>query len=256
MSPRAKGRVDLDTTRAQLEQVGLVHAAERLTELLEEAVKSDQPAHRFLDRLLAAETSERELRRIKTSLRLSGLPVGQTLGNFDFAFQPTVEKSRIETLSTCAWLREHATVLIQGPPGVGKTHLAVGLGVKAVENGFSVAFYRFDDLLHLMKQDADTPPQRLRRKKYNNVALLIVDEVGFQPLTRAEASLFFRLVSYRYQRGSTLITTNKAVKDWPEILAGDEAMAAALLDRLLHHCHVLNIRGRSYRLRDLEKLLK
>jgi len=256
MSPRAKGRVDLDTTRAQLEQVGLVHAAERLTELLEEAVKSDQPAHRFLDRLLAAETSERELRRIKTSLRLSGLPVGQTLGNFDFAFQPTVEKSRIETLATCAWLREHATVLIQGPPGVGKTHLAVGLGVKAVENGFSVAFYRFDDLLHLMKQDAETPPQRLRRKKYNNVALLVVDEVGFQPLTRAEASLFFRLVSYRYQRGSTLITTNKAVKDWPEILAGDEAMAAALLDRLLHHCHVLNIRGRSYRLRDLERLLK
>ena len=256
MSPRAKGRVDVDTTRAQLEQVGLAHAAERLTELLEEAVKTELPAHRFLDKLLAAETSERELRRIKTSLRLSGLPTGQSLGNFDYAFQPTVEKSRIETLATCAWIREHATVLIQGPPGVGKTHLAVGLGVKAVENGFSVAFYRFDDLLHLMKQDADTPPQRLRRKKYNNVAMLVVDEVGFQPLSRPEASLFFRLVSYRYQRGSTLITTNKSVKDWPEILANDEAMAAALLDRLLHHCHVLNIRGRSYRLRDLEKMLK
>jgi hypothetical protein len=89
-----------------------------------------------------------------------------------------------------------------------------------------------------------------------SVALLIVDEVGFQPLTRAEASQFFRLVSYRYERGATLITTNKAVKDWPEILAGDEAMAAALLDRLLHRCHVLNIRGRSYRLRDLERMLK
>ena len=253
---RTKPKVDLDTTRAQLEQVGLAHAAERLTELLEEAVKQDLPSHRFLDQLLAAETSERELRRIKTSLRLSGLPVGQTLGNFDFAFQPSVEKSRIETLATCAWLREHATVLIQGPPGVGKSHLGVALGVKAVENGFSVAFYRFDDLLHLMKQDAETPPQRLRRKKYNNVALLIVDEVGFQPLSRPEASLFFRLVSYRYQRGSTLITTNKSVKDWPEILAGDEAMAAALLDRLLHRCHVLNIRGRSYRLRDLERMLK
>lgn len=255
MSKR-QGRVDLDSTRAQLEQVGLVHAAERLGELLEEAVKAEQPAHGFLDRLLAAETQEREMRRIKTSLRLSGLPTGQTLGSFDYAFQPSVEKSRIETLATCAWIREHATVLIQGPPGVGKTHLAVGLGVKAVENGFSVAFSRFDDLLHAMKQDAELPPQRLRRKKYNNVALLIVDEVGFQPMSRQEASLFFRLVSYRYQRGATLITTNKAVKDWPEILAGDEAMAAALLDRLLHRCHVLNIRGRSYRLRDLERLLK
>ena len=256
MTARPKGKVDLDTTRAQLDQLGLAHAAERLTELLEQAVQQDLPAHRFLDQLLGAETSERELRRIKTSLRLSGLPVGPTLGNFDFAFQPSVEKSRIETLATCSWIREHATVLIQGPPGVGKTHLGVALGVKAVENGFSVAFHRFDDLLHQMKQDAEVPPQRLRRKKYNNVALLIVDEVGFQPLARAEASLFFRLVSYRYQRGSTLITTNKSVKDWPEILAGDEAMAAALLDRLLHHCHVLNIRGRSYRLRDLEKLLK
>ena len=112
MTARTNPKVDLDTTRAQLEQVGLAHAAERLTERLEEAVKQDLPSHRFLDQLLAAETSERELRRIKTSLRLSGLPVGPTLGNFDFSFQPSVEKSRIETLATCAWIREHATVLI------------------------------------------------------------------------------------------------------------------------------------------------
>jgi DNA replication protein DnaC len=256
MTARGQGRVDLDATRAQLEQVGLVHAAERLAELVEESVKGNEPAHRFLDRLLAAESGEREMRRIRTSLRLSGLPPGLTLGGFDFAFQPSVEKSRVETLATCSWIREHATVLMQGPLGVGKTHLAVALGVKAVENGFSVAFFRFDDLLAALKRDADVPPQRLRGKKYNSVALLIVDEVGFQPLTRTEASHFFRLVSYRYERGATLITTNKAVKDWPEILAGDEAMAAALLDRLLHRCHVLNIRGRSYRLRDLERMLK
>lgn len=252
----AKGRVDLDVTRERLEQAGLQHAAGRLAELLEEAVKQKHPTHRFLDHLLEVELGEREERRIKTSLRLSGLPPGQSLGNFDFGFQPSLEKSRIETLATCSWIREHATVLIQGPPGTGKTHIAVALGVKAVENGFSVAFYRLDDLLHTMKQDADVSPQRLRRKKYLNVSMLIIDEVGFQPMSRGEASLFFRLVSYRYQRGSTLITTNKAVKNWPEILAGDEAMTAALLDRLLHHCHAFNIKGRSYRLRDLERLLK
>jgi DNA replication protein DnaC len=134
--------------------------------------------------------------------------------------------------------------------------LAIALGVKAVEHGFSVAFFRLDELLHAMKQDADLSPQALRRRKYLNVALLIIDEMGLQPLNRQEASLLFRMVSYRYQRGSTLITTNKAVKDWPEILAGDEAMATALLDRLLHHCHVLNIKGRSYRLRDLERMIK
>ena len=195
-------------------------------------------------------------RRIKTSLKLSGLPPGQTLGNFDFSFQPGVERSKIETLATCAWIREHATLLVVGPPGVGKTHLAVALGVKAVENGFSAAFYRLEDLLHAIKQDADVPPRQLRGKKYLKVSLLIIDEVGFQPMTRQEASLFFRLVSYRYKRGSTLITTNKSVKDWPEVLAGDEVMATAILDRLLHRCHVLHIKGRSYRLRELEKLMK
>lgn len=251
-----KGRVDLDATRQSLEQLGMLHAAERLGELLSEAAKQNLAAHRVLDQLLGLELAQREERRIKTSLKLSGLPPGQTLGNFDFAFQPGVEKGRIETLATCAWIREHETVLIQGPPGVGKSHLAVALGVKGVENGFSVAFFRLDDLLHAMKQDAELSPQALRRKKYVNVALLIIDEMGFQPMSRQEASLLFRLVSFRYGRGSTLITTNKSVKDWPEILAGDEAMATALLDRLLHHCHALNIKGRSYRLRDLERMMK
>lgn len=253
---KTSGRVDVDATGKRLEQLGLVHAAEQLPLLVGEAVKHEMPAHAFLDRLLDAETSRREERRIRTSLRLSGLPTGQTLANFDFSFQPSIERSRIETLATCQWIRAHETVLIQGPPGVGKTHLSVSLGVKAVENGFSVAFYNLDDLLHAMKQDADTAPRRLRQKKYLKVALLIVDEVGFQPLNRQEASLFFRLVSYRYQKSATLITTNKAVKDWPEILAGDEVMATALLDRLLHHCHVLNIKGRSYRLKELEAMLK
>lgn len=149
-----KGRVDLDATRHALEQLGLLHAAEHLGDILSESVKQDLPVHRILDRLLELELPQREERRIKTSLKLSGLPPGQTLGNFDFAFQPGVERSRIETLGTCAWIREHETVLIQGPPGVGKTHLAVSLGVKAIENGYSVAFFRLDDLLHVMRQEA------------------------------------------------------------------------------------------------------
>lgn len=253
---KKRGRVDLDETRERLERLGLDYAAEALAEQVAVAAKDNLPAHRFLDALLASELDQREERRVKTSLRLSGLPRGQTLGGFDWNFQPGIKKSQVETLATCEWVREHTTVLIQGPPGVGKTHLAVGLGVKAVGNGFSVLFVRLDDLLHQLRRDADVPPQRLRRKKYMNVALLIVDEVGFQPMDRQEASLFFRLVSYRYGRGSILITTNKAVKDWAEILAGDEVMTAALLDRLLHRCQVINIRGRSYRLRDLERLLK
>ena len=220
---------------------------------LTEAAREEVPAHRFLDRFLDDELASREERRVRTSLRLSGLPTGQTLGNFDFSFQPSIERGRIETLATGAWIRGKETVLIQGPPGVGKTHLAVALGVRAVESGFSVAFYRLDELIAAMRRDADVPANKLRRRKYVNVALLVIDEVGFEPMDRQEASLFFRLISYRYGKGSVLITTNKGIKDWPDVLAGDEVLASAILDRLLHRSHVMNIKGRSYRLRDLEQ---
>lgn len=246
-------QLDLDRTREKLDKVGLARAAEQLDVLLTEATKEETAPHLFLDRILDGELGFREERRVRTSLKLSGLPTGQTLSNFDFGFQPSIERSRIETLGTCQWIRENRTLLIQGPPGVGKSHLAAALGMKAIECGFGVIFYRLDELLALLRRDADLSASRLRRKKYLSSSLVIIDEVGFDPMTRQEASLFFRLVSHRYQRGSILITTNKGIQDWPEILAGDEVLATAILDRLLHNSYVLDIKGRSYRLRDLER---
>jgi DNA replication protein DnaC len=251
----AKRKLDIDATRERMIALGLMHAAEQLEPLLSEAVKNGTAPHAFVDQLLDGEHQGRESRRVRTALRLSSLPTGLTLADFDFAFQPAIERSRIDTLATCAYIRAAETVLIQGPPGVGKSHLAVGLGVKAVEHGFSAQFYRFDELKLALKGDAHLPPARLRRRKYLNAALLIIDELGFEPMTREEASLFFRLVTYRYGRGSILITTNKAIRNWTELLAGDEALTAAMLDRLLHKAHVLNIKGRSYRFRDLESTL-
>jgi DNA replication protein DnaC len=251
-----KPRLDVDGTRERLLALGCGYAAERLGELLGEAVRAEIAPHAFLDQLLAAELSGREERRVKTSLKVSNLPLGQTLENFDFAFQPAIERSRIDTLATCAWVRDAETVLLQGPPGVGKSHLCIALGVKAVQLGFSVQYFRFDELMTALRADAEMPPARLKRRKYMSTALLLVDELGFEPVTRQEASLFFRLVSYRYGRGAMLITTNKSIRDWTELLAGDEILATAILDRLLHRSHVLNIKGRSYRLRDLEDALK
>jgi DNA replication protein DnaC len=253
MSKAIEPKVELDQTRDALLALGLEHGAAALADLVSKAVKDEIAPHRFLDELLRIEIHHREERRVKTSLRLSALPPGQTLSDFDWSFQPDIDRRRVETLATCSWIRDHATVLLQGPPGVGKTHLAVAMGVRAIENGFSVGFYHLDDLMHDLKKDAEVPPTRVKGKKYLRNALLIIDEVGFRQLTRQEASLFFRLVSWRYQKGSTLITTNKAVKDWPEVFAGDDVMVTALLDRLLHRCHVFNIKGKSYRLRELEE---
>jgi DNA replication protein DnaC len=243
---------DIDHLRARLTGLRPEHAASGLGDLIAASVRENWCPPRLLDQVLAAESRARDDRRIRTSLKLSGLPTGLTLREFDFAFQPAIERARIETLATGSWIKDRRTLLLLGPPGVGKTHLAVGLGVAAIEQGFSVSFARIEHLLHDLRRDAHLPPSQLRRRKYMNTALLIIDEMGFEPLSRDDANLFFRLVSYRYQRGSLLITSNKSVRDWPEMLAGDETLAGAILDRLLHASHVIPISGRSYRLRDLE----
>ena len=164
MKPRATTNppVDIDVTRERLGKLGLVHAAEQLPTWLAEAVAAETPPHRFLDRVLEHELRERDERRVRTSLVLSGLPTGQTLANFGFAFQPALERSRIETLATCQWIRENRTLLMQGLPGVGKTHVAIALGMRAVELGFGVVFYRLEDLLAVLKRDADLPTCRPR----------------------------------------------------------------------------------------------
>ena len=156
-------KVDLDATVERLVRLGIGHGAEHLADCLAHSAKAELPAHAFLDRLLDIELNEREERRVKTSLRLSGLPTGQTLASFDFAFQPSVERSQIETLATCAWVRGKETLLIHGLPGVGKTHLSVALGVMALENGFSVTSYRLEEFLAALRADAELPPARLRR---------------------------------------------------------------------------------------------
>ena len=250
--PKPQPTQDVVSLAQRLEALRLVFAAEQLSELISRGVKEDWTSTQFLDELLRFELERQEERRVTQSIRISHLPAGPTISNFDFAYQPTVSRNQIETLSTCQWIRGCQGLLMQGPPGVGKTHLCVALGLRAIENGFSVSFYRVDELMHQLKQDRDVSPARLKHKKYMASNLLILDEFGYEPLDRDQANQFFRLVNYRYQRGSIALTTNKGITSWPEVLAGDEVLAGAILDRLLHSATVLNIQGRSYRLRDLE----
>ncbi|MEK6236845.1 MAG: IS21-like element helper ATPase IstB [Planctomycetales bacterium] len=247
---------DVEALRLRLQALKLGFAAEALGDFLTDAVKLEWSAASFLDALLRRELERQEERRIAQALRISHLPTGPMLSNFDFAFQPTVSRSQIETLATCQWIADRHGLLLMGQPGVGKSHLAISLGVRAIESGFSVAYHRLDELMHQLKKDAEISPTRLKHKKYMASNLLIIDEMGFDPFTREEASLFFRVVSHRYQRGSICITTNKGIADWPELFAGDEALAGAILDRLLHSAHVLSISGRSYRLKELDEELQ
>jgi DNA replication protein DnaC len=253
--PSPAATEDVDALRERLLALRLSFAAESLGDLLTEAVKTQWNAAAFLDALLRLELERQEERRIAQAIRISHLPTGPTIANFDFAFQPSVSRSQIETLSTCQWIRDCQGLLLQGAPGVGKSHLAIALGMRAIESGFSVCFTRTDELLHQLKKDAEISPARLKHKKYMASSLLIVDEFGYQTFDREESNLFFRVVNHRYQRGSIAITTNKGIASWPEVLAGDEVLAGAILDRLLHSATLLNIRGRSYRLRDLESEL-
>ena len=249
------GTTTLDPIAAKLATLGLEYPASVLPELVEQAAREDLSPLAFLDLLLSGQLERKDERRVTTMRKLSGLPPGKTLEAFDWGFQPKADRRQIEALATCHYLREKTNVLFLGPPGVGKSHLATALGVNAIKNGFSVTHFVLDDLMHVLKADAATSAARLRARRYVNCGLLSIDEIGFRPLDRMEANLFFRVVSTRYERGSMLLTSNKHVRDWPEIFAGDEILTTAILDRLLHHVAVVHIDGQSYRLRELGALL-
>jgi len=242
----------LDRSRALLRTLGFEFTPDRLPELLEQSVREEHSLQDFLENVLQQERQAREERRIKTALKLSGLSLAKTLDDYDFTFQRGVDKNQVDLLATTEFAKRKENVLFLGPPGVGKSHLAQGLGIRAIQNGFSVTFTTADHLIEKMRRDDQNPNRRPHRRKFMSAAVLIIDELGFQTLDRSDAHLLFKVISYRYERGATIITSNKSISQWPDMLAGDEVLATAILDRLLHHCHVVNIDGRSFRLKEME----
>ncbi len=235
-----------------LTSLGLTEADAVLETHLERAARKECAYADFLVDLLTCEVTTRQERHLRNRLRQARLPFVKTLEQFDFAFQPTIEERQIRELRTLRFVHDASNVVFLGPPGVGKTHLAVGLVVAAIREGFSAAFITVHDLVSDLGKAAREGKLNQRLRAYVTPKVLAIDEMGSLPLDEVGAPLFFQRVSARYERGSILLTSNKSYSDWGAVF-GEPVIAPAVLDRLLHHSATVNIRGKSYRLKERRK---
>lgn len=242
----------IDRLHAVMDRLALSEASAVVESHLERAGKEEPAYADFLCDLLEAEAAARSARALETRLKLARLPYRKGLDVFDFGFQPSIEERQIRELATLRFVHDASNVLFLGPPGVGKTHLAVGLAMTAMKEGLSASFITAQDLVTDLGEAIREGRLSKRLAVYLRPKVLVIDEMGYLPLDRKGGTILFQLISARYQKGSIILTSNKSYSEWGGVL-GDPVLAAALLDRLLHHSTTVNIRGESYRLKERKK---
>lgn len=232
-----------------LDQLSLNKIKEILPVYLDSNPTKDKSLVDILTELTSSEIEFRDERAKKINVMVSSFPYHKTLKEFDFTYQPTINKNKVMDLATLRFMEEKSNIIFMGSPGTGKTHLATAIGIEAASQRISTYFINFAELMEKFKQASKENRVEKVVKHYLKYSLLIIDEIGYLPVDRNASYGFFQLIAARYENRSTILTTNQAFNRWGEVF-GDPVIANAIIDRLVHHCEIVKINGMSYRIKD------
>jgi len=238
----------IESIKNMLNSIKMYHSASALEDILKLSTEKALSYEKFLESLLKHEIKSREQKKIEQRMKQALFPEYKTIDEFDIAEQQSLSRRQLNQLIELTWIEQGFNLILLGPPGVGKTHLAVGLGIHAIHSGYKVVFTTMNDLVHYLKTQEILRSARARIKRILDADLVIIDDLMFMAMEKHEANLFFQLINKLYGQTSIIITSNKGPEDWGELL-GDPAITTAILDRIVHKCEVINLCGDSYRLK-------
>ncbi|OLN21291.1 AAA family ATPase [Domibacillus antri] len=236
----------------RLNTLGWHHTASQLDDVLENASDNNVSYFEFLDMIVSKEWEKREEVSLEKRIRRAKLPYTKTVHDFDFQFQPSISEQRVKETLTCRFIANGENRLLLGPPGVGKTHLAISFAFEALTKGYSALFITAEEMAAECRKAAQKGTLNRLVSRWSRPDLIVMDEVGYFPFDELTANIFFQVVSKRYEHGAMILTSNKSYLEWGKVF-GDEVLATAILDRLLHHSVTFNIKGDSYRMKDKKK---